>query len=45
MRVAKGIVSKVLKTVEGDGGQQWVCANYKNIKKMVEEADATFGKP
>ena len=45
MRVAKGIVSKVLKTVEGDGGPQWVCHNYEKIKKMVEEADATFGKP
>merc|ERR1719310_499220 len=44
MRVAKGIVSKVLKTVEGDGGQQWVCDDYENTKKMVEEADATFGK-
>merc|ERR1719247_2655788 len=44
MRVAKGIVSKVLKTVEGDGGQQWVCDDYENTKKMVEDADATFGK-
>jgi H+-transporting ATPase len=44
MRVAKGIVSKVLKTVEGDGGQQWVCDDYENTCKMVEEADVTFGK-
>ena len=44
MRVAKGIVSKVLKTVEGDGGQQWTCDDYENTCKMVEEADATFGK-
>jgi H+-transporting ATPase len=44
MRVAKGIVSKILKTVEGDGGQQWTVDDYENIKKKVEEADATFGK-
>lgn len=44
MRVAKGIVSKVLKTVEGDGGQQWICDDYENISKQVEIADATFGK-
>merc|ERR1719387_2828684 len=44
MRVAKGIVSKVLKTVEGDGGEQWTVENYTEMKKAVEEADATFGK-
>jgi len=44
MRVAKGIVSKVLKTAAGAGGQQWTCDDYENTKRMVEEADATFGK-
>ena len=29
IRVAKGNVSKVLKTVEGDGGQQWTCDDYR----------------
>merc|ERR1719247_551430 len=44
MRVAKGIVSKVLKTVEGDGGQQWTVENYAEMKEKVDPADATFGK-
>jgi len=44
MRVAKGIVSKVLKTVPGDGGQQWTVDDYENTCKMVEAADMTFGK-
>jgi len=43
MRVAKGIVSKLLKTVEGDGGQQWIVDDYDNMKAAVEEADKTFG--
>merc|ERR1719375_187365 len=29
IRVAKGIVTKVLKTVEGDGGQQWTIDDYE----------------
>jgi len=44
LRVAKGIVSKVLKTVEGDGGQQWIVDDYENMSKQVNAADATFGK-
>jgi len=44
MRVGKGIVSKILKTLEGDGGEQWTVADYENMKQKVEEADATFGK-
>merc|ERR1719440_207981 len=44
MRVAKGIVTKVLKTVEGDGGQQWTVDNYDEIAPKVLDADATFGK-
>ena len=36
MRVAKGIVSKVLKTVEGDGGQQWTIENYDEIAPKVD---------
>jgi len=43
LRVAKGIVTKVLKTVEGDGGQQWVVDDYDNIAPQVLAADATFG--
>ena len=41
--MAKGIVTKVLKTVEGDGGQQWVVDDYDNIAPQVLSADATFG--
>ena len=44
VRVAKGIVSKVLKTVEGDGGQQWTVDNYDEMVTKVNAADATFGK-
>jgi len=44
IRVAKGIVSKVLKTTEGDGGEQWTVDNYKEISEKVMTADATFGK-
>ena len=44
IRVAKGIVSKCLKTVEGDGGQQWVVNNYDTMLEKVNAADATFGK-
>jgi len=46
MRVCKGIVSKVLggKAIEGDGGQQWTCDDFDNMKKAVDEADMTFGK-
>merc|ERR1719310_1923974 len=44
IRVAKGIVSKILKTVDGDGGQQWTIDDYDNIRPKVEAADATFGK-
>ncbi|EOD12285.1 hypothetical protein EMIHUDRAFT_76716, partial [Emiliania huxleyi CCMP1516] len=46
MRVAKGIVSKVLggKAIEGDGGQQWTVDDFVNMKKAVEDADLTFGK-
>eukprot|EP00966_Prymnesium_polylepis_P298498 6897871-Prymnesium_polylepis.1 len=44
MRVAKGIVSKVLKTQPDDGGQQWTVADYENTKEKVLSADATFGK-
>merc|ERR1719183_2783080 len=33
-----------LKTVEGDGGQQWVVNNYDVISAQVDTADATFGK-
>merc|ERR1719393_825687 len=44
IRVAKGIVSKCLKTVEGDGGQQWVVNNYDAMLEKVNAADATFGK-
>ena len=42
--MAKGIVSKVLKTVEGDGGQQWTVDNYDEMVTKVNAADATFGK-
>jgi len=44
MRVAKGIVSKVLKTDPTDGGQQWCVADYEATKEKVAAADATFGK-
>ena len=44
MRVAKGIVNKVLKTDPTDGGQQWTVADYENTKEKVAAADATFGK-
>merc|ERR1719387_3430303 len=44
MRVAKGIVSKILKTVDGDGGQQWTIDKYDVISAQVDTADATFGK-
>jgi H+-transporting ATPase len=44
VRVAKGIISKVLKTVEGDGGQQWVIDKYDEITPKVMAADETFGK-
>merc|ERR1719424_882799 len=44
IRVAKGIVSKVLKTVEGDGGQQWIVDDYEEMCDKVNAADATFGK-
>jgi H+-transporting ATPase len=44
LRVAKGIVTKVLKTVPDDGGQQWVVDDYDNIAPKVLAADATFGK-
>merc|ERR1719453_2726978 len=44
LRVAKGIVTKVLKTTEGDGGQQWTVDNYDEIEPKVMSADATFGK-
>merc|ERR1719238_927394 len=42
--VVKGIISKVLKTVPGDGGQQWVIDNYDEMAPKVMAADATFGK-
>merc|ERR1719502_641749 len=38
MRVAKGIVSKVLATVPGDGGQQWTVENYAEMKEKVDAA-------
>jgi len=44
MRVAKGIVNKVLKTDPTDGGQQWTVDNYDEMSAKVKEADATFGK-
>jgi len=44
IRVAKGIVSKILKTTEGDGGEQWTVDDYENMSKQVNAADATFGK-
>jgi len=44
VRVAKGIVTKILKTVEGDGGQQWIVDNFADIEPKVLAADATFGK-
>jgi len=44
MRVAKGIVNKVLKTDPTDGGQQWTVADYENTCEKVKAADATFGK-
>merc|ERR1719424_2350346 len=44
VRVAKGIVSKILKTVEGDGGQQWVIHDYESVSAKVNAADVTFGK-
>jgi len=44
MRVAKGIVSKVLKTDPNDGGQQWTVTDYEKTKDEVMAADATFGK-
>jgi len=43
IRIAKGIVSKILKTTEGDGGEQWTVDDYDNMCKKVNEADATFG--
>ena len=44
IRVAKGIVSKIIKTTEGDGGEQWVIENYDEVSAQVNAADATFGK-
>ena len=44
LRVAKGIVSLVLKTNPTDGGQQWVVDNFDATAHQVGEADATFGK-
>jgi len=44
IRVAKGIVSKILKTVEGDGGQQWTVHDHDKVAAKVNAADATFGK-
>merc|ERR1719238_2052091 len=44
MRVAKGIISKVLATVPGDGGQQWTIDNHDEVAPQVMAADATFGK-
>ena len=44
VRVAKGIISKILKTTEGDGGEQWTVDNYETIAPQVMAADATFGK-
>jgi len=44
VRVAKGIVSKIIKTTEGDGGEQWVCNNFEEMSAKVSSADVTFGK-
>lgn len=44
IRVAKGIISKVLKTDPNDGGQQWTVDDFDKTSKAVQEADATFGK-
>lgn len=44
LRIAKGIVSLVLKTNPNDGGQQWEVDDYDEISKKVFAADATFGK-
>ena len=44
IRVAKGIVSKVLKTDPTDGGQQWTVDNYERVREAVETVDASFGR-
>jgi len=43
MRVTKGIVSNILKTTEGDGGQQWTISNFDEVAAKVLSVDATFG--
>lgn len=44
LRIAKGIVSKILAPDPNDGGQQWVCDDLDNITKAVNAADSEFGK-
>merc|ERR1719424_1232564 len=44
LRVAKGIVSLILKTNPTDGGQQWVVEDYDATAHRVGEADEKFGK-
>ena len=44
LRVAKGIVNKVLRPDPNDGGEQWAIENYESLAPKVAQADATFGK-
>jgi len=43
-QVAKGIVSKVLRTDPDDGGIQWTVEDYDNVKAQVAAADEAFGR-
>jgi H+-transporting ATPase len=40
--VAKGIVNRVLKTNETDGGVQWTCADFEAISEQVAKDDKEF---
>ena len=42
--VSSSSVPRPPKAIEGDGGQQWTCDDFDNMKKAVDEADMTFGK-
>ena len=43
LRVAKGIVSKILNT-GADGGIEWTVDAFETIEPQVKDADAAFGK-
>merc|ERR1712137_646271 len=43
-QISKGIISKVLKTDEEDGGIQWIVEDWESVSKAVNKMDEGFGK-